>query len=316
MTLLGSNTCCRSSGSETPPWSRCHLHPTARWGHSQAPPAVLTLWNSFAKPSTEWGQRRRHTEKILFPWGLEVRDGSCWWGCLHMVTPVCDTGTVLKPSLCEAVRFSSPLHNTKVACFQYWQCHSKKSGEIHHSPWGYSGVTSSPCTSFFRRAAQPLQLHFCAAQRQWLQAKLGGLFCSPTAQDLYAQVQIWICTCKYNIHTVILCSFPLRSSIFLLSNSLPTTCLSTDTQTFSSKAEKMKNLLSHTPMEHTQHTLICTHLGNTNSSSLLKFCCHNDFADNFAYWTCFMVGVTTSNSSPAPRSRVTCWDCSYAIQTL
>lgn len=60
----------------------------------------------------------------------------------------------------------------------------------------------------------------------------------------------------------------------------------------------------------------CTYLGNINSSSLFLFCYYNNFADNFAYWTCSMVGVTASNSSPATGSRVTCCDCSYAGQIL
>lgn len=187
MILVGSNNSCRSSGSDTPPCPNV-TSTTPQPGPWPCPP----LWNSKASP--KWGQGRRNTEKILIPW-----DGSPWWGW-HTCSHLCVTlSAVLRHSLCRTVRILSPLHNTKVACFQYWWCHSKKSGEIHHSPWGYSGVTSSPCTSFFSSETQPLQLHFCAALRQWLKGKPGGLFCSPAAQDLYAEVQMWVC--KYNIHS-------------------------------------------------------------------------------------------------------------------
>lgn len=119
------------------------------------------------------------------------------------------------------------------------------------------------------------------------------------AQQLRISMQR--CRCGYVniIYTVILHSFPLKSSVFLLASCLPTIYLSIETHRhLSARLKKWKTSSATLP----RSTLLSTHLGNTNSSSLLKFCRYNNFADNFAYWTCFMVGVTTSNSSAAPRS--------------
>lgn len=112
------------------------------------------------------------------------------------------------------------------------------------------------------------------------------------------------CWCGYVniIYIVILHSFPVKSSVFLLASCLPTICLSIETHRHLSARLKKWKTSSATLPRSTHSTLISTHLENTNSSSLLEFCRYNNFADNFAYWTCFMVGVTTSNSSPAPQS--------------
>lgn len=110
---------------------------------------------------------------------------------------------------------------------------------------------------------------------------------------------------------IILHSIPLKQYFFLSGTSLPIWVYRyTDIYQHGWKVS------SATFPWSTRSTLICTYLGNTNSSSLFIFCCYSNFADNFAYWTCIMVGVTTSNSLPATQSRVTCCDCSYAVQVL
>lgn len=151
----------------------CHLH--------AATPQPGPLRNSFAKTSTKWGQRRRHTEKILIPWGLEVRG---WQLLVRMPTcsHLCVThSAVLRHSPWGAVGFLCPLSQHQTCLFSILVMPFEKVRGNPSQPVRLFWCNEQPLYLIFQQCNSDLTTPSLCCTEAAAQSKAWGAFLQPSS---------------------------------------------------------------------------------------------------------------------------------------